>query len=201
MNERNNEAIIPHAAKTRLSQYLNKATSLARKSTKRYRRINISIARNFGTMFEESVIGAIRELFVVSSCRIGKQVSIRTKGSAIRRDCTCTAGARLLHELLTMIIKRLIANLRDYPEMRVDDPDLPNDDYSNDQFSNRATLSTPINRNFLFLFKFLFFTEIYIDNVCCVQAHTQVKNNIYCLLYFCFSFVLILIPFKLTRFN
>lgn len=178
MNERNNEAIIPHVAKTRLSRNLNKATSLARKSTERYRRINISIARNFGTMvFRESVIGAIRELFVVSSCRIGKQVSIRTKGSAIRRDCTCTAGARLLHELLTMIIKRLIANLRDYPEMRVDDPDLPNDDYSNDQFPNRATLSTLINRNFLFLcllvfilYLIIFYENLYIDNVCCVQA-------------------------------
>lgn len=143
---------------------------------KRYRRINISIARNFGTMvFRESVIGAIRELLVVSSCRIGKQVSIRTKGSAIRRDCTCTAGARLLHELFTMIIKRLIANLRDYPEMRVDDPDLPNDDYSNNP--NRATLSTPINRNFPFLcllvfilYLIIFDENLYINNVCCVQA-------------------------------
>lgn len=133
-------------------------------------------------VFRESVIGAIRELFVVTSCRIGKQVSIRTKGSAIRRDCTCTAGARLVHELLKMIIKRLIANLRDYPEMRVDDPDLPNDDHSNDQFPSRATLSTPINRNFLFLFLssffilfliIIFYENLYIDSVyfACERIH------------------------------
>lgn len=147
---------------------MNKAISLARKSTERYRRINILIERNFGTMmFRESVIGAIRELFVVSSCCIGKQVSIRTEGSAIRRDCTCTAGARLAHELLTMIIKRLIANLRDYPETRVDDPDLPNDDHSNDQFPSRATLSTPIDCSFLFpsfsLSNFYFLIVIFVS--------------------------------------
>lgn len=127
INERQgtNEAIIL-AAKTRPSRNLNVrsvATDLdvvdpAKKNVGRYRRINISIARTFGTttVFRESVIGAIREFLAVGFCHIEKQVSIRTEGGVIRRDCTCTAGARLgsraTHQ---MIIKRLIANLRDYP--------------------------------------------------------------------------------------
>lgn len=106
INERQgtNEAIIL-AAKTRPSRNLNVrsvATDLdvvdpARKNVGHYRRINISIARTFGTttVFRESVIGAIREFLAVGFCHIEKQVSIRTEGGVIRRDCTCTAGAQL----------------------------------------------------------------------------------------------------------
>jgi len=107
INERQgtNEAIILLAAKTRPSRNLNVrsvATDLnvvdpARKNVGRYRRINISIARTFEstTVFRESVIGAIREFLAVGFCHIEKQVSIRTEDGVIRRDCTCTAGARL----------------------------------------------------------------------------------------------------------
>lgn len=65
----------------------------AKKSMGHYQRINILFAFTLGMMaFLESVIGVIREIRR-EFCHIEKQVSIPAEGGAIRRDCTCTAGA------------------------------------------------------------------------------------------------------------